>query len=69
MPGMLTKEQINEHLEKYYKDHYGHRTTDVWYDQPAVNVWVFCREDKLITLQCHILNGIVTEYIEDLKNG
>ena len=59
--GMLTNAQIEQSLQEYYKAHYGECDTDVWYDQPAVNVWVFRRDGKIITLQCHILTGIVTE--------
>jgi len=44
---------------------YGERDTDIWYPQPAVNVWVFGREGKIIALKSHILTGIVTEKSED----
>ena len=58
---MLTKAQIEQYLCEYYRTHYGERDTDVWYDQPAANVWVFDRDGKIITLKCHILTGAVTE--------
>ena len=61
---ILKKEQFNEQLYKYYKEHYGEKDTDVWHEQPAVNVWVFCRDGKYITLKSHILTGEVTEKIE-----
>ena len=61
---ILKKEQFNEYLSKYYKDHYGEKDTDIWYEQPAVNVWIFCRDGKFITLKSHILTGEVTEYIK-----
>ena len=61
---ILKKEQFNEYLYKYYKEHYGDKDTDVWHEQPAVNVWVFCRDGKYITLKSHILTGEVTEQIE-----
>ena len=67
--GLLEKKEMTQFLYEFYKETYGELETDKWFEQPAVNVWVFCREDKLITLQCHILNGIVTEYIEEIKNG
>ena len=59
--GMLTKVQIEQNLFEYYKEHYGECDTDVWYDQPAANVWVFGRNGKIISLKCHILTGTVTE--------
>lgn len=62
---MLTKEQISEYLQKYYSEHYGERDTDIWNEQPAVNVWVFERDNKYISLQCHIISGKVTEYVEE----
>lgn len=65
MAEILTKEKLNECLYKYYKEKYGESETDVWYEQPAANVWVFRRRDKFISLKCHILNGTVTEYIEE----
>lgn len=63
---ILTKEQFANKLYEYYKVNYGEIDSDVWYEQPAVNVWVFGRDDKVITLKCHILNGKVTENIEEL---
>ncbi len=62
---MLTKIQIKKILQEYYNEHYGENNADVWYDQPAANVWVFGRNEKIITLKCHILTGIVTERIEE----
>lgn len=61
---MLTKEKLNESLSEYYKNHYGERDTDIWYEQPAVNVWVFGRDGKIITLKSHILTGEVEEFVE-----
>ena len=58
---MLTQMQISESLHNYYKEHYGVNDADVWYDPPAVNVWMFSRDGKIITLQCHILTGVVTD--------
>ena len=62
---MLTKDKLNESLSEYYKKHYGEKDTDIWYEQPAVNVWMFGRKDKIITLKSHILTGEVTEFKED----
>lgn len=62
---ILTKEQLGNNLYEYYKENYGEKETDVWYEQPSLNVWVFGRDEKIITLKCHILNGKVTEKIEN----
>ncbi|MBE6021214.1 MAG: hypothetical protein E7228_05685 [Clostridiales bacterium] len=61
---ILTREQFNEKLYQHYISHYGEKDTDVWYEQPAVNVWVFGRDGKYITLKSHILTGEVEEQIE-----
>ena len=53
-------------LYEYYKENYGEKETDVWYEQPSLNVWVFGRDNKIITLKCHILSGEVTEKIEEV---
>lgn len=58
---ILTKAQIEQCLSEYYIAQYGERDTDVWYDQPAANVWVFGRDGKIIALKCHILTGEVSE--------
>ena len=63
---MLTKDQIEAHLENYYRTHCGERDTDEWYDSPAVNVRMFARDGELIALQCHIISGEVTERRENL---
>lgn len=62
---ILTKEQLGNNLYEYYKENYGEKETDVWYEQPSLNVWVFGRDEKIITLKCHILNGKITEKIEN----
>lgn len=61
---ILKKDEFNNLLYKYYVEKYGELDTDKWYEQPAVNVWVFERDDKIITLKSHILTGDVTEYID-----
>lgn len=66
---MLKKEDFDENLRKYYQEHYGKRDTDIWYEQPAVNVWVFERDGKFITLKSHILTGVVDEHIEVSQQG
>jgi len=61
---ILTKDEMSRRLREYYEIICGERESDVWYDQPAVNVWTFGREDRIITLHVHILTGKVTEYVE-----
>lgn len=61
---ILNKEMYAKNLREYYMMHYGEKETDIWYEQPAVNVWVFGRDNKIITLKSHVLMGEVTEQIE-----
>lgn len=61
---LFEKEMYVKRLYEYYVKHYGERETDVWYEQPAVNVWVLLREGKIITLKSNVLTGEITEYIE-----
>lgn len=65
MARILEKEELNNYLYKYYVENYGERDTDEWFEQPAVNVIVFKRDEKYITLKSHILTGEVTEHIEE----
>lgn len=62
---ILEKEELEKRLREYYVSVCGERETDVWYEQPAANVWVFGREGRFISLKCHILTGEVTEYVEE----
>lgn len=55
--GLLEKKEINKLLYDFYKEKYGEFETDKWFEQPAVNVWVFERDGKIITLKCHMLIG------------
>lgn len=64
--GFLDKEMYNANLYKYYKEHYGERDTDIWYEQPAANVCVFGRDRKVITLKSHILTGEVEAKEEEI---
>lgn len=64
MARILEKEELMNHLYQYYVDNYGERDTDEWFEQPAVNVIVFKRDGKYISLKSHILTGKVTEHIE-----
>lgn len=61
---ILNKEMYARNLREYYLKHYGEKGTDIWYEQPAVNIWVFGRDNKIITLKSHVLTGEVTEQIE-----
>lgn len=61
---IFDKELYTKNLREYYVKNYGERETDIWYEQPAVNVWVFGRDSKIITLKSDIRTGKVTEYIE-----
>lgn len=64
MAVLLKKAEFNEFLRNYYLEHYGEEESDIWYEQPAVNVWVFGRGDKIISLKSHVLTCEVEEYIE-----
>ena len=46
MGKILTKEQFDELIYKYYVEYYGVRDTDVWLESPATNVRTFLREGK-----------------------
>lgn len=61
---ILTKDELNKKLYEYYVEHYGEMDNDEWFDPPAVNVWLFKRDNKYISLKAHILNGEVEEFIE-----
>ncbi len=65
MARILEKEELNNYLYQYYVENYGERDTDEWFEQPAVNVIVFKRDGKYISLKSHILTGKVTEHIEE----
>ena len=61
---ILEKEELNKKLYEYYAQNYTERDTDEWFEQPAINVWVFKRDGKYISLKAHILTGEVEEHIE-----
>lgn len=62
---ILKKEELNQKLYEYYIEHYGEKESDIWFDQPAVNVWVFKRDNQYISLKAHILSGKVEEFVEN----
>lgn len=66
MSRILSKEEFDKYLNDYYISHYGKRDTDVWYDKPAVNVVVFGRDNKIISLKSHIFTGEVEEKVEEI---
>lgn len=61
---ILTKEEIDKILSNHCAENYGERDTDEWFESSAVNVRVFKRDGKYISLKAHILTGVVEEYIE-----
>ena len=67
MGKILTKEELNTKLFEYYREHYGERETDEWFEQPAANVWVFKRDNKYISLKAHILTAEVEEFVESIE--
>lgn len=67
MGKILTEQQLHNRLDKYYKEKFGDSDTDEWFVNPAKNVWMFIRDNKVITLRCHILTGEITEKITDYK--
>lgn len=64
---ILDKNKLNDLLRTYYIENYGERESDEWIEHSAVNVWVFKRDNKYITLQCHILDGKVTAQEEECQ--
>lgn len=61
---ILDKNEITKILMNYYITNFGELETDEWYEQPAVNVLVFKRDNKIITIKLNIKNGeieVVTE--------
>ena len=61
---IFDKEKYKAALTEYYHTHFGEKDTDFWYERPAVNVWVFGREDKIITLKSDIRTFQVSEHVE-----
>ena len=61
---IIDKNIISLRLHEYYKEHYGELDSDIWFEKPAVNVWVFKREDQIITRKFDIKNGEITTKTE-----
>lgn len=66
MAEILNDEKIQSIIMTYYKEHFGERATDFWYPSSAVNVYLFRRDGKLITLHCHPFSGEVKAKIRDM---
>ena len=64
---IFDKELYANKLYNYYVEQYGEKETDIWYEQPAVNVWEFGRDNKIITLKSDVRTGEVEEFVEKLK--
>ena len=62
---MLTKEELTRKLCAFYQANFDQRKTEVWFEQPAANVWVFGQGNKIITLKCHLISGEVTQRVEN----
>ena len=62
---VFNKEIYAKNLREYYIKNYGENEADIWYEQPAVNVWVFERASKIITLKSHVLTGEVRKFEEE----
>lgn len=61
---ILTGEELNQKLYEYYIEHYKAIDTDIWFEKPAVNVCVFKRGNRFISLKAHILTGEIEESFE-----
>ena len=64
---ILTKEELSTRIYEYYLKNYGERDTDIWYEQPAVNVMTFGRDGEYISLKAHILTGEIEVFVERVK--
>lgn len=61
---ILSNTQLQEKLYEFYQQHYGENDSDVWYAASAANVRIFRRGEIIVTLQCHILTGVVTAHTD-----
>jgi len=64
MSKILSRNDCNELIIKYYTEHWGEQASDVWQDSTVANVRTFLRDGQYITLKCHMLTGEIEEYIE-----
>ena len=63
---ILEKEILNQKLNNYYKENFGENKSDFFFEQPAINVNVFRRENKIHTIKCYIINGTIETFEEDI---
>ncbi len=63
MAMILSEEELQECLQRHYRESCGARDTDEWLPPPATNVRAFVRDGKRVVLNCHILTGVVTEKV------
>ena len=61
---ILDKNKIKKSLISYYKENFGELNTDEWFEQTAVNVLVFKRDEKIITIKFNIKDGEIETIIE-----
>lgn len=61
---ILTKEELAQHLDKYFTEHFGSKDSVEWFETTAVNVWYFKKNGKFYALKSHILTGEVEEHVE-----
>ena len=61
---ILDKNEITKSLMNYYITNFGELETDEWYEQPAVNVLVFKRDGKIVTIKFNIKNGEIETVTE-----
>jgi len=64
MSKILSRNDCNELIIKYYTEHWGALASDVWQDSTVANVRTFLRDGQYISLKCHMLTGKIEEYIE-----
>ena len=64
MSKILSRNECDELIIKYYNEHWGEQVGDVWQDSTVANVRTFLRDGQYITLKCHMLTGKIEEYIE-----
>ena len=64
MSKILSRNECNELIMKYYIEHWGEQAGDLWQDSTVANVRTFLREGQYITLKCHMLTGKIEEFIE-----
>ena len=62
----FNKKIYEKKLYEYYIENFGESEKDIWLEKPAVNVSVFWRDNKVITLKCDVRTKEITEYQEEI---